>query len=278
MLVNYTIDDFQRGNDTYPLAYSPSTQWALGPECTTCNIYPGNLEYNGSGIAAAAVDVAQTYGGTWHDTTYHPGDPGYNVTARFVGQAVYVFNIIANDVEETTTITNLVFTLDGVVVGQYTHTPDPSGPKLMYKVPVYRNLSMPHGNHTLTMSAGEAETSLILFDYIIFTANESTAYQPARTTDDAPLPPTTTPTPPLTRSDAPMTSPTPSPSPPSTGEQQSTLYKSTTNILASCTVSILSLFRATVSGNHWRHRRRVPTRRNRCCRSRGDVLSNSAEA
>lgn len=218
MLVNYTIDDFQGDSDPYPLAYSPSSQWAFGPQCTTCNIYPGNLAYNGSGVAGAAVDVAQTFGGTWHDTTFHPGDPGYNVTASFVGQAVYVFNIIANDVDETTTTTDLVFTLDGVVVGQYTHIPDPSGPKLMYQVPVYINSSMPHANHTLTMSAGEAETSLILFDYIIFTANEPAADQPVITADNGPLPPTTTPTPPFARSDVPMTSPTLSASSSSTGK------------------------------------------------------------
>lgn len=68
------------------------------------------------------------------------------------------------------------------------------------------------------MSAGEAETSLILFDYIIFTADEPAAYQPVITADDGPLPSTTTPTPPFARSDAPMTSPTLSASSSSTGK------------------------------------------------------------
>lgn len=175
IVVNHTIDDTFGDSATglYP-TYLPAGRWATGSTCRTCNIYPGNLgfEQHGSGTAGAAVNITQAHNGTWRDSTYHPNQPNSTITVTFVGQAVYVYNIIANAVKRTTTLTSLVFTIDGVYVDQYIHTPDPAGPLLLYKVPVYVNSSLPHGIHTLVISAGGTEPSLILFDYIVYTVDE----------------------------------------------------------------------------------------------------------
>lgn len=172
ILVNHTIDDVYGDSSTglFPI-YSPSDKWAVGSMCTTCSIFPGNLGFNGPGLAAAEVDVTQAFMQTWHDSTYLGGPP-VNVSVYFVGQAVYVYNIIANAVPDITTNTSLVFALDGTVVGAYTYSPDPAGPKLLYNVPVYVNSSLPPGEHVLTISAGSTEWSLILFDYIVYTTEE----------------------------------------------------------------------------------------------------------
>lgn len=107
ILVNHTIDDVYGDSSTglFPI-YSPSDKWAVGSMCTTCSIFPGNLGFNGPGLAAAEVDITQAFMQTWHDSTYIGGPP-VNVSVYFVGQAVYVYNIIANAVPDITTNTSL---------------------------------------------------------------------------------------------------------------------------------------------------------------------------
>ncbi|EIW63887.1 uncharacterized protein TRAVEDRAFT_111481, partial [Trametes versicolor FP-101664 SS1] len=172
-LVNHTIDDKYGDSSTGIIpTYRPKENWAYGDTCRSCNLYPANLGHIPPGsLNGTAVDTAQVFNGTWHDTTQSPGSPPRNITVQFVGQAVYVFNIIANIVPFTSTNTSLVFSLDDKIVGQYVHPADPFGPELMYNVAVYTNHSIPHDNHTLVIStkAEGTESSLVLFDYVVYT-------------------------------------------------------------------------------------------------------------
>ncbi|EIW63876.1 uncharacterized protein TRAVEDRAFT_108468, partial [Trametes versicolor FP-101664 SS1] len=169
-LVNHTVDD-QYGDSVSGVlpAYTPRHQWAYGPQCSGCSIYPDTHTHTGPSAAGAAVDMTQAFRGSWHDTTdTHTGAPS-TVSITFVGQAVYVYNIIANSIPTVTTLTSLVFAFNGTVVGNYTHQPDSSGLLLLYQVPVYVNTSLPHGTHNLTISTSGPENSLLLFDYITYT-------------------------------------------------------------------------------------------------------------
>ncbi|KAH9854312.1 hypothetical protein C2E23DRAFT_726322, partial [Lenzites betulinus] len=159
ILVNRTIDD-QLGDSVtgkQPV-YSPADGvWSQGTQCPRCNIKPG------------LVDVEQAFDHTWHDALYRPGNPDVVMTATFSGSAVYVFNLIGNAVHLTTTFTNLSFTLDGVAVHNYVHSPDPSGPQILYGVPVYSNASLPDGPHTLEIRTTGKAMAVVLFDYIVYT-------------------------------------------------------------------------------------------------------------
>ena len=71
ILVNRTIDD-QFGDPiagTYP-TYSPAEDWQPGANCSDCSIRP---------------DVTKAFDGTWHDSTYYPGDAPRTVTVTFSG-------------------------------------------------------------------------------------------------------------------------------------------------------------------------------------------------
>ncbi|KAI0640164.1 hypothetical protein C8Q77DRAFT_1153053 [Trametes polyzona] len=170
ILVNRTIDDELGDSVSHaPPVYLPDGGWALGSVCTSCNIHPG------------LADVDQAFDQTWHDTTHHPGSASPSIIATFSGSAVYVFNLVANFVRDTTTLTNLTFALDGVLVGQYVHAPDPKGAQILYNVLVYSNTSLSDGLHTLVISPSDDVASLILFDYIVYTVDQET-----RTTATAP--------------------------------------------------------------------------------------------
>lgn len=185
LLVNHTIDDRYGDSSTGTIpTYLPQEDWANGEVCQTCNIYPANLGHiPADSLNGTGVDPAQTFNGTWHDTTYFPDLSPRNITVQFAGQAVYVFNIIANVVLFTETTTTLFFSLDGEAVGHYAHSADLFSPQVMYNVVVYANQSLPHGNHTLVISAEGTDPSLVLFDYVVYTADDlASALPPVPTT------------------------------------------------------------------------------------------------
>ncbi|KAI0365392.1 hypothetical protein BV20DRAFT_757191 [Pilatotrama ljubarskyi] len=169
-LVNRTIDD-QSGDEETHLAplYEPAVSgyWQQGPTCTVCAIRPAT-----SPDEPGAVDSSKVVDGTWHDSTYHTGDPEHTIRISFTGQAVYVFNLLANtQLPGVITFTNLSFTLDDAPAGSYSHFPD-SAHGILYGVPVFSNASIPPGRHTLKIVAGGPTPSLILFDYIIYTVDD----------------------------------------------------------------------------------------------------------
>ncbi|KAI0640166.1 hypothetical protein C8Q77DRAFT_114749 [Trametes polyzona] len=168
ILVNRTIDDTY-GDSVTGLgpSYSPPGSWALGPECVGCAVHAAQSpSVVGRG---AEVDLAHTFLGTWHDCT-STLDVEHNITITFVGQAVHVFNILGNVVADMDATTNLFFTLDNVVVANFSHVPDPDGPELLYNVSVFSMSDLSQAPHTLVIST--YGTSLVLFDYVVYTVDE----------------------------------------------------------------------------------------------------------
>ncbi|KAI0652610.1 hypothetical protein C8Q79DRAFT_110960 [Trametes meyenii] len=163
--VNHTIDDQTGDSVTGALPdYEPPNvedNWFQGNLCVHCNMLPNKV-----------IDVSKTFNGTWHDTTYHPGTLERSVAASFTGTAVYVFFIVPNTVPFTTTLTNLSFTLDDTSAGQpFIHTPDSSS-DISYQVPVFTATNLANTKHTIKVSTGGPNATLMLFDYMIYTAEE----------------------------------------------------------------------------------------------------------
>ncbi|KAL1951102.1 hypothetical protein VTO73DRAFT_251 [Trametes versicolor] len=185
--VNRTIDDEKGDSVTGEVpVYTPDGSWSQGSTCSGCFIQ---------------LDPSQTFDGTWHDSTHTPGDAEPRViTAHFTGTAVYVFNAIANTVPFTTTLTNLTFTLDGDPIGQFVHTPSDST-DFQYNVLVLARTGLSNITHTIVIEAtGDTNSSLVLFDYIVYTFEEDvsdptitvTASAPTHSSS-APIPPPITP-------------------------------------------------------------------------------------
>ena len=111
--VNRTIDDKNGDSVTGATpSYTPeSPQWIQGDECSYCN------------INSALIDVDQVLDGTWHDATYLTKNSSSELVISFTfkGTAVYIYNILVNQVSSSTglatTSTNLTFHIDGENVG-----------------------------------------------------------------------------------------------------------------------------------------------------------------
>ncbi|KAI0800516.1 hypothetical protein C8Q74DRAFT_421266 [Fomes fomentarius] len=102
--MNRTIDD-EYGDSVTGLVpqYSPPGAWHQGSTCGGCFVH---------------LDPSQVLNGTWHDATHNAGQPEpRSITMRFNGTAVYVYNVLANQVSFADTLTNLTFALDGHQVG-----------------------------------------------------------------------------------------------------------------------------------------------------------------
>ncbi|KAH9914660.1 uncharacterized protein BXZ73DRAFT_54860, partial [Epithele typhae] len=152
---NRTIDD-QNGDSisgTVPI-YAPSSSWKQGATCDGCFIQ---------------LNTADVHDGTWHDATHSPNDAqDLTITATFTGTAVYVFNVLANTVQYTTTFTTLTFTLDGTEVGDFTHNPSTST-DFQYGVLTFSKTGLANEPHTLVITSGGDASSLVLFDYMVYT-------------------------------------------------------------------------------------------------------------
>lgn len=165
--VNRTIDDKNGDSVTGAVpSYIPeSPQWIQGDQCSFCN------------INSAIIDVDQVHNGTWHDATYLTKNSSSElvIAFNFEGSAIYIYNIIVNQVPSSTgpvtTATNLSFHIDGVNVGQFTRAPDDSK-NVLYNVPVYVNTSLENKQHTMQIRASGKSSSLILFDYAQYTVEE----------------------------------------------------------------------------------------------------------
>ncbi|KAM5542803.1 hypothetical protein V8D89_003764 [Ganoderma adspersum] len=159
-LVNVTVDDTYGNNDrTVIPTYTPNnSSWHLGSpteQCDVCAMKPSEF------------DTSQIYDQTWHHATYFIGIP-VQVSVTFHGTAVYVYNVIPNYLKGTNTYVDLSFSIDGVTVGQFTHTPDSSS-TILYNHLVYANTGLSNAVHTLVMSASGSKSSLIFFDYLVYT-------------------------------------------------------------------------------------------------------------
>ena len=156
--INVTVDDL----DTSVISYAPSNGWANGQDCSGCAL-------------THLVNASQVLDGSWHDSTYHSGNSPGEITATFIGTAVYVFNIIANNAGSgVTTATNLTFYIDNQLVNSFTHTSDGTA-NLIYRDCTFANSSLSNEEHFLRIvNGGGPEATLILFDYIIYTTEDDT--------------------------------------------------------------------------------------------------------
>ncbi|KAJ3011900.1 hypothetical protein NUW54_g2032 [Trametes sanguinea] len=160
-LVNNTVDDQRRDSSRgLTLTYSSDISWNLGKTCEDCT------------PISTFIDVSQVYDGTWHDATVPPAFQSPVLTATFAGVAVYVYNVVANAIPAITTITSLTFRVDGQAAGAYSHSPDMSSSAVDYDVLVFSTSGLSNTVHTLEVGADNAFNSLVLFDRIVYTAEE----------------------------------------------------------------------------------------------------------
>ncbi len=168
-LINRTVDDEHGDSLTGGVpTYLPEAAWTLGSDCPSCFI---------------TSKLKGKYDGTWHYTAFGgTPNPTPSVQATFHGTAVYVFNIIANFEPSAFNFStaNLNFYIDGAYVGQFVHPPDPTAEEIELRMPVYVNESLSNAEHTFIMSTDGPNTSMIAFDYLIYTT-ESESADPTQT-------------------------------------------------------------------------------------------------
>nr|VWO98222.1 Methyltransf_11 domain-containing protein [Ganoderma boninense] len=247
--VNVTVDDTHGSSDgTVIPVYSPNNaSWHLGSpteQCSVCAIKPSEFDTN------------QIYDQTWHHATYFVGIP-IQVSVTFRGTAVYVYNVIPNFLKGANTNVNLAFTIDGVTVGQFTHTPDSSG-TILYNHLVYSTTGLADAEHTLVMSASGSKESLIIFDYLVYTTEVDATTSSAASTSASANPPANTLAPapssttPGTRAPTSTSSPSPSSKSNSNSVSASGSGSSSTALPASAAASTSSSSAAldTASSSH----------------------------
>ncbi|KAH7061891.1 hypothetical protein BKA62DRAFT_737878, partial [Auriculariales sp. MPI-PUGE-AT-0066] len=167
---NYTIDDFNGDEKTgvVPIYNGPSGVWNVrraNQPCEICLVNPdGNLMLNG----------------TWYD-------PAATVVFSFIGTDIWVYCALAGQWEGgITTDSHLKLLLDGAIVDSFDWSPTPSAPQFTYHQAVLSAKDLENKEHIVAVQSGPklGASSLILFDYVLYTAEEhltSTQAQPIPT-------------------------------------------------------------------------------------------------
>ncbi|KAF9014185.1 hypothetical protein BDQ17DRAFT_1230622 [Cyathus striatus] len=155
--VNVTIDDHYGDVLTQqkPI-YLPNTSWS-DQTCVGCAIRP---------------DASKAFNGTYIGATYHPELQNVSVTMSFEGIAIYVFFILPNTQAnpQVTANTAVNFTIDGQIVGNFTHEPDSSTTDFIFDQMVFNKTDLPQGTHQLIISASGINISTFTnFDYAMYT-------------------------------------------------------------------------------------------------------------
>ncbi|KAI0758221.1 hypothetical protein C8Q74DRAFT_1441786 [Fomes fomentarius] len=169
--VNRTIDDEFGDSVTGDRpVYRPADQWHEHAQCPQCGV-------------TMAADASKAFQQTWHDTSYEPNglDPdGVSIEMSFTGTAIYIYSLVANAIPPTRTFMWLNFTIDGVQMSQsgFIHSPDPNGDKILYNQLVYSQTGLHNTLHTFSINATGLLESLVLFDYAIYTVEDSSVTDP----------------------------------------------------------------------------------------------------
>ncbi|KDQ26534.1 hypothetical protein PLEOSDRAFT_1043589 [Pleurotus ostreatus PC15] len=156
---NVTIDD-QFGDEMTQVVptYMPPNRWNKG----------------GMNLPAAVLarpNASLAHGKTWHDSTHLVGGPTTTVNFGFTGVSIYVYCIIVNmpPGPSFNTFANYKFSMDGNIVGEYTHEAERT-PDYLYNTPVYVNTSLDNAYHNFSIIMDSTKRSvLILFDYAVYT-------------------------------------------------------------------------------------------------------------
>ncbi|KAF9000994.1 hypothetical protein BDQ17DRAFT_1426819 [Cyathus striatus] len=91
---------------------------------------------------------------------------------EFEGIAIYVFFILPNlqQSDSITTFSAANFTIDGQIVGNFSHSPDLSTTEILYNQMVFNKTDLPNGMHQLVVSPALYDMSVFIsFDYAIYT-------------------------------------------------------------------------------------------------------------
>ncbi|KAH6912765.1 hypothetical protein BKA70DRAFT_1559235 [Coprinopsis sp. MPI-PUGE-AT-0042] len=164
-LVNATIDDAYGDSRTgAEIDYLPVEAWNDGRlDCETCKARPNS---------------SLLYNRTWHDSTFDPAvrNAQAAATAHFSGVAIYVYCAVARTeaAPDFETRSDMTFYIDGQEVGTLVKEP-PGGEGFDYDVLVYKNTSIPPGEHEFVIQNGRigGDRSLILLDRIVYTYDDA---------------------------------------------------------------------------------------------------------
>lgn len=171
-LLNSTIDDgFPDPRAGVSISYIPPEAWNKGGSCERCTARPS---------------VTELYNGTWHDSTFNtvagsnnfPNTP-LSATVTFTGSAIYVFCAIAKTTRGPFGNSDMTFFIDNDQVGNF-YRPAPGTPGYDYNVLVYKNESIPNGEHAFTLRNGRVDgiQSLVLLDRIVYTYDDGSGGSP----------------------------------------------------------------------------------------------------
>ncbi|OCH86686.1 hypothetical protein OBBRIDRAFT_714035, partial [Obba rivulosa] len=162
-LINVTIDDtFGDMLTGQQFVYSPGNLWNAGQNCSVC---------------LAKLDTSRLQNGTWHDSTFFPQaedapDPNVptNASVNFFGTALYVYCVLAHTSSPLDGNTDMTFSIDGRVVRTFAEQPN-GDLNFDYNDPVFSADNLPLGSHEFTLTNGHVNgnTSLVLFDYVVYT-------------------------------------------------------------------------------------------------------------
>ncbi|EPQ52305.1 hypothetical protein GLOTRDRAFT_95918 [Gloeophyllum trabeum ATCC 11539] len=151
-LLNVTVDD-QNGDPITGIVptYSPPTDWAAGEACKGC------------AIQFSADDRTHVYEETWHDATHRPTDAEpVEMIFQFTGVAVYLYCIL--------------FVVDGQPgTTNFDHYSAPTTQQYTFSVPVFSATSLTNAAHEIRLQSGGSLSSLVLFDYLIYTRQHAKA-------------------------------------------------------------------------------------------------------
>ncbi|KAF9002729.1 hypothetical protein BDQ17DRAFT_1425684 [Cyathus striatus] len=154
--LNYTIDDGFGDSLTKKMPIYIPDEWQNQTTCGDCTIRP---------------DLSQAFMATYTAITYYPYMKNASITIEFEGIAIYVFFILPNKQHPgTTTYSAASFTIDGQIVGNFSHSPDLSTTEILYNQMVFKKTDLPNGTHQLVVSTTLTDMNTwVNFDYAIYT-------------------------------------------------------------------------------------------------------------
>ncbi|KAL5512946.1 hypothetical protein ACEPAH_3344 [Sanghuangporus vaninii] len=150
--------------------YSPSGSWQEGNGCSTCSLKP---------------DAGSTFGGTWHDTTFLTDGSTRTINLAFTGVAISAYFIVPDRPQGIASVdTSLIFSLDGVQVSSYNHTPSDSS-DFLYNQSLFSTNGLISSEHTLEVNASadaNGGSTSVLFDYFVYTTEDNSSTATVSTT------------------------------------------------------------------------------------------------
>lgn len=177
VLTNVSIDDTDGDPITGQKIIYDSPTWSFGPSCEDCEAIP--------------TPASSAFLGTWHDTTFLPGNGLVSATALFTGDftssptnrnvlltdllcglsgsAVYVMCILTGTAGNPDGNTDMTFFLDNERVANFSRAPDGDA-SYQFNVPVFSMDGLSMTQHNITLVSGmQGQAALVLLDRVIYT-------------------------------------------------------------------------------------------------------------